>query len=277
MGLNPEIRYIGLDFDGCICDANPPFWSFIEILKDLEARRYPYARELYEQWIRILARETAEGRCGLIRPDMIRFLQRIHTEIPFLDQPYLFVYTNNQSREIVGTVGNILREVLGRRAPWREVFHPQDPCREDEIGSETSAKLKSFQGIMTCLEFPDDLTVDSLLFLDDQEHPLISELGSKYVRVPEYKNPDSIVYYLRTLTLAMFTVVADHPGRKLFFEVVGANLGIEHVKLELVTDDQIRGFLKDCEEADATNPRPMPAGQPFHDTMLQQLEPYFVS
>jgi hypothetical protein len=271
MGLHPDIRYVGLDFDGCICDAKSSFWTFIEIIKDFQNKEYPFGKEIYTQWIRILARETIEGKCSLIRPQMIEFLKKISQNTPFLEQPMLFVYTNNQSFEIVETLANILREILGGCAPWYEVFHPQDPCREDESGIDISAKLKSYRGILQCLEFPEDLSYHSLLFLDDQEHPLSNEIGSRYIQVPTYKSHDTLIYYLRTLTLAMFTVVKEQEGRKMFFEIVGGFLGANHIQENLVSDEQIREFLRDCEETDQACPKNI---QPFHDTLLQQIEPF---
>lgn len=278
--MDPNIKYVGLDFDGCICDIGTSLWTLFCLLDTFETRLPTQdVEEIRRKWEKVLARETLEGHCHLLRPAMISFLRRIRLDIPFLDQPFIFVYTNNQSEAMVTFVHHIIQELLGGKVAWGAVYHPQDPCRQDEAGTHPSAlssKLKSFAGIYQCLDKPDDLTKESLLYLDDQEHPLILDLGPKYIRVPEYHNSDTLLFYLRSLILAAWTTLHEPAKRSVFFQFLNEYLSLG-LPNPLTSDEEIRQFLQDIErgEAAAIAAGAITVPSPFLDTMTEQLESFF--
>lgn len=201
----PTIRYIALDFDNCICEINPAFhmvWEFTEKML-LHEELGEYYWNLRTLWIEEIDKALSDGKLHFLNDDVIMLLKHVHhgsLEV----KPEVFVYTNNRSEELV----NLVRDILAKNmkiVPWSKSFHPQDPRRKNEFPDLAPDEPgKSFEGVKACLGAPEDLTSETLLFLDDLLHPIRNDLGDRYIHIqPPFKSQDKLLPYLETLVKAI--------------------------------------------------------------------------
>jgi len=201
-----QTRYIGLDFDQCICELNDVFHLFWSIMKDALKHGSFQANYLEEAWKKELARAYKASELTFINPEIIELLVYINN-IPAEVRPNVFVYTNNSSEERVAFVHDIIEEIIGS-SPWLLSFHPKDPARVLEHRAEAIADPgKSYDGINNCLGQPEDLNPQTLLFFDDVLHPLHKVLGERYIHIdPAFHCYDTLLQYLKTFVTAWDSV-----------------------------------------------------------------------
>jgi hypothetical protein len=218
------IKYIGLDFDQCICEINIGFWLVYSLYFEGLVSSSFKSTQLPQKWKKALAKGILEKRFTFVNPEMIDLLNYIKS-LPEEKRPTVFVYTNNKNADLVAFIHSILEEAL-ESSPWLVSFHPQDPCRAveqpylapDEPG-------KSFDGINNCLGRPEDLTRDGLLFFDDLLHPLHKELGERYIHInPAFHCHDKMVDYLQSFVEAFQEDSTDEENEKHFRNFVRLSL-----------------------------------------------------
>jgi hypothetical protein len=201
-----QTRYIGLDFDQCICELGEGFNPFWSLLKDSLKNGAFQANYLEAAWKKELVKAYKAQTVTFINPEIIELLTHING-LPANIRPNVFVYTNNSSEERVAFIHDIIEEIIGS-SPWIMSFHPKDPSRLLEHHSEAITEPgKSYDGINNCLGRPEDLNPQTLLFFDDVVHPLQAVLGERYIHVnPAFHCHDRVIQYLKTFVMAWSSV-----------------------------------------------------------------------
>ena len=203
------IKYIGLDFDQCICEINHGFRLVHLLYRDACVSGSFKTNTLAQTWKQALAKAYLDGRLTFLNPEMMDFLRYLHS-LPEDQRPTIFVYTNNKDQDLVAFIHSIIEAIVGY-SPWLLSFHPQDICRQVETPFLAPDEPgKSYDGINNCLGRPDDLTKESLLFFDDLLHPLHKEIGDHYIQItPPYHCFDALVDYLQLLVQAFHEANSD--------------------------------------------------------------------
>ncbi len=201
MMIRTPIRYVALDFDNVICELNAAFhivWNIYKIVQDNQTLQ---RSNLRKEWLDELERAYGDCKVNALNPDVLMILKHI-VHLPKQDQPLVFVYTNNPNEETVSFVHDWIELVL-KRNPWTHVFHPQNPLRAAEVEVSPGEPGKSLAGMRACLGNPQDLTPESILFLDDLLHPIREEIGSNYIHVnPPFHCQDVLYPYLKSFVKA---------------------------------------------------------------------------
>lgn len=204
--MTHPIRYIALDFDNCICEVNEAFricWDFVDKLiyhPDL----CDHWRDLYTLWIEELDKALCDGKLNFLNDDVMMLLKHVHHG-PLDVKPTVFVYTNNSNEELIRFLRGVIQKQL-RCEPWTRAFFPHDPRRRHEFQAALASDEpgKSFEGMKTCMGNPDDMTSETLMFLDDLLHPIRHTLGDKYIHIqPPFKCKDKFLPYLESLVKAI--------------------------------------------------------------------------
>lgn len=203
--MSTPIRYIALDFDNCICEINAAFhivWEFYDKLIFHETLSEYYHR-LHDLWVEEIDKALCNGKLHFLNDDVYMLLKHVHHG-PLEVKPKVIVYTNNRSQELVSFVRAILKKQLNAD-PWEQAFHPQHPLRRNETPDLAPDEPgKSYEGVKACLGSPEDLTPESLLFLDDLLHPIRHTIGDRYIHIqPPFKCQDKLLPYLETLVKAI--------------------------------------------------------------------------
>jgi hypothetical protein len=200
------IRYIALDFDNCICEVNDAFrivWDFYEGLV-MHSELKEYWCQLRELWIHELDKSLSDGKLHFLNDDVMMLLK--HVEYGDLEvKPEVFVYTNNTNEELIRFLGSVIEKNM-RLKPWTRAFFAQDSRRVHEFSAALAFDEpgKSFEGMKMCMGNPEDMTPETLLFLDDLLHPIRKTLGDQYIHIqPPFKSKDKLLPYLETFIKAI--------------------------------------------------------------------------
>ena len=206
MTITQPIRYIALDFDNCICEINDAFrivWDFYENLI-LHPELSEHWHQLGELWISELDKALSDGKLHFLNDDVMMLLKHVHhgdLEV----KPEVFVYTNNTNEELIRFLGSVIEKNM-RLKPWSRAFFAQDPRRAHEFSAALASDEpgKSFEGMKVCMGNPDDMTPETLIFLDDLLHPIRKTLGDNYIHIqPPFKSKDKFLPYVETLFKAI--------------------------------------------------------------------------
>lgn len=204
--MTQPIRYIALDFDNCICEVNEAFricWDFFDNLI-FHPELNEHWHDLRELWIQELDKALCDGKLSFLNNDVMMLLKHVYhgpTEV----KPKVFVYTNNRNEELIRFVGDVIEKQL-RYKPWSHAFFPQDARRAHEFSSALASDEpgKSFEGMKACMGNPEDMTPETLMFLDDLLHPIRNTIGENYIQIqPPFKTKDKLLPYLETLIKAI--------------------------------------------------------------------------
>lgn len=204
--MTQPIRYIALDFDNCICEVNEAFricWDFYEKLI-LHPELNEHWHKLGELWVNELDKALCDKKLHFLNDDVMMLLKHVHHG-PVKVKPEVFVYTNNTNEELIQFVGSVIEKNM-RLKPWTRAFFAQDPRRRHEFANSLASDEpgKSFEGMKTCMGGPEDMTPETLMFLDDLIHPIKKTLGDQYIHIqPPFKCKDKLLPYLETLIKAI--------------------------------------------------------------------------
>ncbi len=199
------IRYIALDFDNCICEINDAFrivWDFFDKLI-LHPDLSEYYHDLLELWVEEIDKALCDRKLNFLNDDVMMLLK--HVEYGGLEiKPRVFVYTNNSNEELVRFIRLVIKKNM-KLDPWMISFHPHHPARSNERPDLAPDEPgKSFEGVKACLEHPEDLTPENLMFLDDLLHPIRHTIGERYVHIqPPFMSKDKLLPYVKTFVSAV--------------------------------------------------------------------------
>lgn len=201
------IRYIALDFDNCICEINSAFrivWDFFENLV-LHPQLCEHWHQLRQLWVNELDKALCDGKLTFLNNDVMMLLKHVHhgdLEV----KPTIFVYTNNTNELLIGFLREVIAKHMRMEAPWGHAFFAQDPRRVHEFTQSLASDEpgKSFEGMKVCMGNPEDMTPESLMFLDDLLHPIRHTIGQNYVHInPAFHCKDKLLPYLETFIKAI--------------------------------------------------------------------------
>ena len=204
--MTEPIRYIALDFDNCICEVNEAFricWDFLDKLI-FNPELNEHWHNLQKLWVIELDKALCDQKLKFLNDDVMMLLKHVHHG-PLDTKPTVFVYTNNTNEELVRFVRCVIEKQL-RCEPWSRAFFPQDSRRRHEFQSALASDEpgKSFEGMKACMGNPEDMTPETLMFLDDLMHPIKKTIGENYVHIqPPFKSKDKFLPYLETLVKAI--------------------------------------------------------------------------
>ncbi len=208
--IRSKIRYIGIDFDQTLCEMNTAFWIIFKLYREvLQHSDILFSdeqrTEFRQAWVNEMVADLRASKIHCLNPELMNLLTFVHTQ-EFEVKPKIFVYTNNTNEDIVSYIGDVIQIYLNlSEPPWIASFHPQDSRRLFETPLLAADEPgKSLEGIRSCLAHPDDLTPESLLFLDDLLHtPLMKAIGSNYIRIlPPFHCTDNLLVYLQSFVRA---------------------------------------------------------------------------
>ena len=208
--IQSKIRYIGIDFDQTLCEMNTAFWIVFHLYREvLQHSDILFSEEHRAQfraaWVKEMIADLHAEKIHCLNPEVMNLLSFVHTA-DLEVKPKIFIYTNNTNEDIVSFMGEVIQGYLHlEQSPWIASFHPQDSRRLFEIpllGADEPGK--SLEGIRSCLAHPDDLTPESLLFLDDLLHtPLMKAIGEQYIHIdPPFHCKDKLLVYLQSFVRA---------------------------------------------------------------------------
>ena len=217
--MNTPIRYIALDFDNVICELNPAFHIVWTIYQKIQNHDVLKQESLRSNWLKELTNATGDGKIHALNTDVLMILKHV-AHMPEQDRPLVFVYTNNPSEELVTFVHDWIELIL-KRNPWTLAFYPQDPRRTAEREFAPGEPGKSLSGMRACLGNPENLTADSILFLDDLLHPIREEIGCQYLHVnPPFHCQDLLLPYLKTFVSAYGKqTLQNYPALSKYFNL----------------------------------------------------------
>lgn len=204
--MTQPIRYIALDFDNCICEVNEAFricWDFVDNLI-LHPELSDHWNDLCKFWVEELDKALCDGKLKFLNKDVMMLLKHVHHG-PLDVKPTVFVYTNNRNEELVRFLRNVIEKQL-RCEPWSQAFFPHDTRRRHEFQGALASDEpgKSFEGMKTCMGNPEDMTPETLMFLDDLLHPIRHRIGKNYIHIqPPFKSKDKLLPYLESLVKAI--------------------------------------------------------------------------
>ncbi len=207
------IRYIALDFDNCICEINSAFrivWDYFESLL-LHRELSTHWHTLHTLWANELDKALCDGKLSFLNNDVMMLLKHVHhgdLEV----KPKVFVYTNNTNEELVRFLGAVIAKNMRMEMPWGHAFFPQDPRRAHEFTQSLASDEpgKSFAGMKACMQDPEDMTPETLMFLDDLLHPIRHTIGQNYVHInPAFHCKDILLPYLETFIKALQKLEPD--------------------------------------------------------------------
>jgi hypothetical protein len=201
------IRYIALDFDNCICEINDAFrivWDFLDSLI-FHPELSEHWHELQKLWVIELDKALCDGKLTFLNKDVLMLLKHVyHGDLEV--KPTVFVYTNNTNELLVTFLRDIIALNMRIETPWTKAFFPSDSRRAHEFSQSLASDEpgKSFAGMKACMGNPDDMTPESLVFLDDLLHPIRHTLGKNYVHIdPPFRCKDKLLPYLESLIKAI--------------------------------------------------------------------------
>ena len=188
----PPVRWIGFDMDECVGNVMP-----------LAAFAYNLGPDAVGQH---LADSECEGRTWLLRPGFPIIIEMVAAAFAEKQIVGAFLYSNNSQSSLVECVCAILNTIAERRygvRPFLAGFHRSAAARDNN-------KVKSYSDICNCLhvkDLPLPSTAEDLLFFDDMEHVLTSEI-KYYVKVPKYDGRVSVITVAAALE-SLKTAVGD--------------------------------------------------------------------
>ncbi len=208
--------WVGFDMDECL-GSFMPLWPFVELLPG-DARMSNLQRQAY---LEAVARRIAEQPLQLFRPGIPELVRKLRAAQRAGNITGCFILTNNGSKELAEVVRMALNHMAtgstnntnntnnsynsynsnkpNTNLPLFPVlWYRYSPCRQ---GARENPR-KDWATIQACLAasgLPTLSHPSDLLFYDDQEHVLASEIPG-YVRVPVYAvdtPPELVAHTLR--------------------------------------------------------------------------------
>jgi hypothetical protein len=205
-----------------------PLYTFVNELPELYIAAHPDEPESVPWTLlqQALVHSELSGRTWILRPAVISALDVIHKAWRSKKIAGAFLYSNNGSEVLVKFVQYLLNGLIGtlynERNPYvfKMGIHLNAPCR-------TPGSLdKTFKDIQACLEahdLPPASSAADLMFFDDLEHVLASEIPN-YVQVRPYHNHTSINVLVEVFDF-MKSYVGDAAFRKVAEQAARDQMG----------------------------------------------------
>ena len=186
--------YAAFDMDGTLGDFMI-LWPLVSGLLHTGGDREK--NPLYVELVRQVAiREKGSTPIGIFRPGIFNVMRRVAKMKKDGSVTGVIIYTNNGSLELAHFVRDVIHRVL-RYTLFDDVIHFYHHLRVVGTDGRTPNQKTWFELyhllVLGLVRAPDTITPTDVLFMDDQDHKeLAAQLGTNYIRVPEYTYGGSI-------------------------------------------------------------------------------------
>lgn len=163
-----QIKWIGFDMDDCLANAIPAY-------------RFVKAFGINKTAPLFVNSETS-GQTWILRSGFQKIVDEVSKVVSNGSVYGAFLYSNNTSKVLVDFVRTLLNLMSNGVNPFKVGFHRKFVAR-------TGNRIKTYEDICNCLhilDMPLPSTMKCLVFFDDSDHILSSEI-SLYKRVEPYR------------------------------------------------------------------------------------------